>query len=668
MELIDTLRNRNNRTARPTDYIQLAQNIVDDYDHGVVHGLQKDAIQNGWDAITLTKPTPEYVANKWSFIFELIEQQDKVLLSMTDTGTVGLTGKHTAKDNIPQSQLRQDERWARFESMAFNKNDSSGLGARGMGKMIFIHSSEDKCIFYDSLRQDGTYRAGYTIAMETECPVWNEDGEKGKKLISDTLGLPALNKTGTRVIIVNPTKDVITAIKSGDFKDFIEETWWPIIHKYGASIYIKHSNQTCKAAVPSIFPIDEDSENALIKSDLKFSYAGKVYNIKRLHIAYLKDTEIPDLHKGVACFRKGMKVDSMGPFIATDGLYGFAEFDKEVDKLLYDVERPSHYGFRSNTGIWNPLSKALKAEITEFEKEVLGIRLKKEAEEHRKRNEIDRIAFSILRDLTRGWNLLSNSPSGVNPPPTGTMPLKPVEIGLSIHNLNFPNEQNIPRLNFGDIVSDFSCDVYNDSEKKDIKADVKIIVVSGNREITKILEAAFDLNSGDRKSFNNLSLVIDPSDFTEAGEYKLRAILRDSESKEVLHKITRSFWVEMEPPLRSPFNVEWYDFTTNPNKDIHKLSWLLQPEGDSKYTCYINIEHSQYKKNADSEEDLSLYEAQIFFEAAVQMLLSRIDSDLSLTGFVGPFNVEKIRNGDLSELYSEYIRAVSEAKFEIFKR
>jgi len=646
----------------------VAQNVVDEYDHGVVHGLQKDAIQNGWDAIAIANPTPEFVSSKWSFTFELIEQKDKNLLVMTDTGTVGLTGKHTAQDNLPQSELSQDERWARFESMAFKKDDRGGLGARGMGKMIFLHASDDKCIFYDSLRKDGTYRAGYTIAKETECPVWNEEGDAGRELVKKLLGLTPLSQTGTRIIIINPNKDVISSIKTEEFKDFIEETWWPIIHKYGANIFVKHSNNTFKAEVPTLFPIKEASENTYIKENLKFNYAGKNYTVKRLHMAYLKDTPLPELHQGIACFRKGMKVEALGPYIAEDGLYGFAEFDKEVDKLLYDVERPSHYGFKPNTGIWNPLSKLLKTEIKEFEKEVLGIRLKKEVEEHRKRTEIDRIAFSILRDLTKGWNLLSNSPSGINPPPSGVMPVKPLLIGISINNLIFPNEQNLPRLDYGESIKDFSCTAYNDSEDNNVNADLKIIIISGNREVVKVLEAEFELNSGDKRLFDELEISIDPSIYTEPGEYKLRAILRDSDSKEVLHKVTRSFWVEMEPPLRSPFNVEFYDFTTNPNQEIHKLAWLLQPEGDNKYTCFINIEHSQYKKNADSEEELSLYQAQIFFEAAVQILLNRIETDLSLTGAVGPFDVDKIRNGDLSEIYTEFTKVISEAKYEIFKR
>ena len=39
------------KRSRATNYINLAKNIVDTYPNGLAHGLQKDAIQNGWDAL-----------------------------------------------------------------------------------------------------------------------------------------------------------------------------------------------------------------------------------------------------------------------------------------------------------------------------------------------------------------------------------------------------------------------------------------------------------------------------------------------------------------------------------------------------------------------------------------------------------------------------------------
>ena len=41
---------------RPADYINICRNIADSYPAGIAHGIQKDAIQNGLDAVAGKKP------------------------------------------------------------------------------------------------------------------------------------------------------------------------------------------------------------------------------------------------------------------------------------------------------------------------------------------------------------------------------------------------------------------------------------------------------------------------------------------------------------------------------------------------------------------------------------------------------------------------------------
>lgn len=82
--------------------------IVDGYrEHrGVAHGVQKDAIQNGWDA-RLNKP----YGRDWSFIFELVKgKSGRSFLTMTDKGTTGLTGRVLKPEEL-QEDLPPEERW-----------------------------------------------------------------------------------------------------------------------------------------------------------------------------------------------------------------------------------------------------------------------------------------------------------------------------------------------------------------------------------------------------------------------------------------------------------------------------------------------------------------------------------------------------------------------------
>ena len=61
---------------------QLAQDYRTGHAKGIVHGLQKDAIQNGWGA--------RGAGSKWGFEFALFTARDKTkYLTMTDWGTTG---------------------------------------------------------------------------------------------------------------------------------------------------------------------------------------------------------------------------------------------------------------------------------------------------------------------------------------------------------------------------------------------------------------------------------------------------------------------------------------------------------------------------------------------------------------------------------------------------
>src|SRR5437016_4950761 len=85
---------------------QLVQNIKDQYiQHAsVTEGVQKDAIQNGWDAR----------ANKhgknWRIRFQLHIGSKPNWFSFTDFGTYGLTGRILRPEEL-EADLPPNERW-----------------------------------------------------------------------------------------------------------------------------------------------------------------------------------------------------------------------------------------------------------------------------------------------------------------------------------------------------------------------------------------------------------------------------------------------------------------------------------------------------------------------------------------------------------------------------
>lgn len=142
------------------NWLNLVLQIVDGYKaqgRGIAHGVQKDAVQNSWDARLDKK-----AGRGWKMQFQLATTGGKEIFAFTDQGTCGLTGRVLRPEEM-EEDLPEDERWGRFESLAFTKSAQGTmipLGSRGRGKFIFVGASKDYNIFYDTLRSDGTYRLG----------------------------------------------------------------------------------------------------------------------------------------------------------------------------------------------------------------------------------------------------------------------------------------------------------------------------------------------------------------------------------------------------------------------------------------------------------------------------------------------------------------------------
>jgi hypothetical protein len=158
------------RSSPHTNWGALLEQIRTDYESfpakGVAHGLQKEAIQNGWGARTSKK------GQGWSFEFHLLTAPDGTrLLTMTDGGTVGLGGD----PDFDGSQLKgseaipDDQRLARFESAYESGGENEGAGLFGRGKLIFNVASKRSLIYYDTLTQAGDYRLGKRWGS-TFCP------------------------------------------------------------------------------------------------------------------------------------------------------------------------------------------------------------------------------------------------------------------------------------------------------------------------------------------------------------------------------------------------------------------------------------------------------------------------------------------------------------------
>lgn len=667
-------------SERVTNYIQEAKSIAELYGYEdsplsqrISHGLQKDAIQNGWDA--REKDTRTFLRDNWKFEFELSALSNgKTILMMTDHGTVGLTGDLTSDDlksgDISADELPENERWARWEAHGFAKLE--GLGARGWGKMLYMVASKEYTIYYDSVRSDGTYKFGGSTATMSGCPILRHEGEEAKEFIKSNFGIDPLSHQGTRVIIMDPVDEVIEDINNGNFVRFIEETWWPNILKNGVEITVKCNGKKTKAQVPDLFPITkETSESDTFKTwvkdedDFKKKHAG--LKIKRLCVACDKEEEAGELYQGIACFREGMKVEVVKfPAKALKNkVYGYIEFDKNMEEELREIEKPTHYAFQGP--LWRKLKQVIIEELEAFGNKKLGLTIDSQALANKRRTSAESKALIVLRALTKNWPISRWSKGSGGGGNGGNGPYK--TIGVRLSKLAFPNPGNVPRLDYGEKLEGFEIVVFNRTGTAlDVTLDA--FVLSGDRRILNIEKQSFCLEQKSDVNFSGYSIVIQKGLFKDPGVYRIHLILKDKSTNSQIDQIKRRFWVQMDPELTGPFNIRRLNFAEIPDEaEIDKSrEWFLHDEGTGIHTLFYNVGHPAYLHNDESDMQLATYLSELFLLGAIELFIKQ---SLTSTEEISedkekPLNLEVIRTAEPLRVYQEHILAFSKIRERMY--
>ena len=151
--------------------------IADGYKTRINHelwladGLQKDAVQNCWDARSDKKH-----GKNWECGFLLMKIGNKNFLCISDKGTTGLNGtKFYTHDELTKILEKvSNENLAGEDLACFLNSDWSGKsgeegGNRGRGKTLFLVSSKNKRVFFESLRlSDNAYVFGEIYLDNTD--------------------------------------------------------------------------------------------------------------------------------------------------------------------------------------------------------------------------------------------------------------------------------------------------------------------------------------------------------------------------------------------------------------------------------------------------------------------------------------------------------------------
>jgi len=592
--------------------------IIDGYRNyrGVSHGVQKDAIQNGWDARTDKKH-----GKGWAITFELMKfKKENNFLVITDEGTTGLTGRILRPEEL-QEDLPAKERWGRFENVAFTKAPSEeALGSRGRGKFIFLGASKHRdktlegkefqsLILYDTLRSDGEYRFGYRTIVLTDSPIdaFDDDEGRGKlKQLTDGLIRP-LDKIGTRVIIVDPVDELIKDIESGKFAEYIGETWWEIIKKYNVKINVKAGDRIWKVKVPEEFylPVRDTKDYKVWAQKGNLLPVKGGYRIKVLHIVKKTKGAVPEELQGVAIQRGGMKICSIPfryvPKDVTDSVYGYITLDKKLDGAIKANENPEHYGFDFKKSLPRAIKQYIEDELTKFAREKLGLGVDPRKVQREKQSNAEQRAVYAINKIATKMGLLGK---GVGSPPTPPPPPPPPpsvkEFLITIPPLDLPRENR--RVNYGEAVKNI-CLIAENNSRQSVKVGLKMYLLFGDEELVIYLkEKMVEVDAGDSQEFGPFEQYFTENKFPGQGRYTIKARMVSLEEKrkgDILDEVSRHFYLEQDPPEKGLFeNCDPLDFP----EEMAKITGEAVAGEAGGYIFQYNNKHPA-KKAVDNDEN-----------------------------------------------------------------
>jgi hypothetical protein len=608
--LIDSYLNGVNVRRTVRNWPEDVRAVIDGYRSytTIAHAVQKDAIQNGWSARKNKKGIG------WEFIFELVETPQINYLTMTDQGTIGLTGKVLSPEEY-ENDLPSEERWGRFEGVAFTQpRVERTIGSRGRGKFIFVGASKEMTVLYETLREDGIYRFGFRSVTKTESPVFACDGNLGKlKLKEITKGvIDPISKIGTRVIIVNPLDEVVKDIKKGAFLRYIGETWWEIIRKYDAIIKVISDGKENVAIIPEDFNlVEEDSKKYKIwlKKNTKIPIRFGDASIKNLHIVYSVNSSFPDDIKGISIQREGMKICTIeSRFISkdlADKIYGYVNFESKTEDDLLQDEGIEHYSYDWRRALPGSVKRLIEDEILHFAQTKLGYGLDKREIQRQQQRNAERKALVVANNFARSLGIGEGPSKGLGGS-GGERTAR--EVRIQMEELQLPRPGDL-RINYGESVKNIKIRIINE-QNRDIDMHAKIFI----RYYDQIMKMIFEGNI--KVSANSISQDYGPFEETlvkdqypNSGKYTIAArivSLMEEDKAVIFDDKTKSFYLENDPPMHGLF--ERCEAASFPSEEPIKY-WMGYSEFGSErgLVLYYNLEHPGYSSVSENEDDLADY-------------------------------------------------------------
>ncbi|MBD3404713.1 MAG: hypothetical protein GF411_01100 [Candidatus Lokiarchaeota archaeon] len=639
------------------NWLNFLQSVIDGYEQqtSITHGVQKDGIQNGWDARKNSD------GEGFEFEFKLVKGKKHTYLSMRDRGTTGLTGRVLKESELLET-LPEEEKWGRFESLAFSKqadSEKTPLGSRGRGKFIFVGASKTKTIYYDSCRQDNTYRFGWRKVVLTESPITAYDEEKGRQKLKELTAdaFEPLDEVGSRVIIEDPIDEVIEAIKTRELDFMIGETWWEIIRDFGIRIIVNEYGQERVVTLPVEFSLptrDISDKKVWIRKSVDETFGGRDTTIEKLHLVCEPGKEVDPRIRGVAIQRGGMKITTIKPEVLPGDLayaiYGYVTLDDRGDAELRRAEGLEHntlsyrYPFTRELRVW------LRDQMKEFAVEKLGYEIDPVGEKIELQQTSERLALSAINRISNklmiGQDDIERHHKKVR---LEDKPKKQVRVEMPL-----PTYPDWPSriVDYEDELTDITATLVNTTDEK-IDAKFTLTIENEDEEIIDILindEVVLWKNSSLRRR-KALGIRIDDERFAKPDVYYLCARLYTEDSykkSKRIDSVRHSFYVNYSPTVKGVF--EGYEPIADLPTEYQDIMGMENRGPHGGIIISYNIDHPAYRDLDDDTDAISEY----LFRLGM-LTLAKLDLSSEEPQFFESANEEDVDPLEVVDQYSDVL-------------
>ena len=398
------------------------------------------------------------------------------------------------------------------------------------------------------LSEKRVYRFGFRTIEVTESPVDAKDGDAGRDLLTRLTegAIQPLSIVGTRVIIVDPIDELLDDIKTGQFLRYIGETWWEIIQKFNAEIYVVSDGAESQAKIPEEFSLpEEDSREFKVWLKTGDKIPGADLRIKRLHIVRNMKGSVPEDLRGVAIQRGGMKVCTIRmPYVPAEiaaSVYGYMTLERDLEQALLPHENPEHYGFDFRKPVPKALRHYIEEQLSQFGREKLGLGVDPVKIKHDRQRDAELRALYAVNRITKKLGLVG----------TGVGDGEKKKIRVELLPLKLPKDSR--RLNYGESLKNIGLATYNETDTS-VRVRLTLALSFGDTEIRKFDERDVTIKEHSHRRVGIFEHTFERGD--KKGQYTVQAMmvsLRPEDKDKVLDQDQSKIWLEQDPPEQRIF-------------------------------------------------------------------------------------------------------------------